>query len=92
MTQPFKHLKYTPSYEQLLSVKGIGEILAQTIVLKTADTTQKNTGMRLMPQVWGGVYLAERDEKKSCRKLSKVVVGGVLSLDKSLLMGDFRFG
>jgi transposase len=30
-----KHLKHTPAYEQLLSVKGIGEILAQTIVLET---------------------------------------------------------
>jgi transposase len=30
-----KHLKHTPAYEQLLSVNGIGEILAQTIVLET---------------------------------------------------------
>jgi transposase len=28
-------LKHTPAYEQLLSVNGIGEILAQTIVLET---------------------------------------------------------
>jgi transposase len=30
-----KHLKHTPAYDQLLSVNGIGEILAQTIVLET---------------------------------------------------------
>jgi transposase len=30
-----KHLKHTPAYEQLLRVNGIGEILAQTIVLET---------------------------------------------------------
>ena len=30
-----KRLKHTPAYEQLLSVTGIGEILAQTIVLET---------------------------------------------------------
>jgi transposase len=30
-----KRLKHTPAYEQLLTVEGIGEILAQTIVLAT---------------------------------------------------------
>jgi transposase len=30
-----KHLKHTPAYEQLLSVNGIGEISARTIVLET---------------------------------------------------------
>jgi transposase len=30
-----QHLKHTPAYEQLLSVNGIGEILAQTIILET---------------------------------------------------------
>jgi transposase len=30
-----KHLNHTPAYAQLLSVDGIGEILAQTIVLET---------------------------------------------------------
>src|SRR5262245_50316425 len=30
-----KRLKHTPAYEQLLSVNGIGEILAQTILLET---------------------------------------------------------
>jgi len=30
-----KRLKHTPAYKQLLSVDGIGEILAQTIVLET---------------------------------------------------------
>jgi hypothetical protein len=48
-----------------------------------ADTTRTKTGMRLRPQVGGGVCLTERNEKK----LSKVMIGGVLSLDKSLLMG-----
>ena len=32
-----KHLKHTPAYEQLLTVAGIGTILAQTIVLETGD-------------------------------------------------------
>jgi transposase len=32
-----KRLKHTPASEQLLSVKGIGEILAQTIVLETGN-------------------------------------------------------
>jgi transposase len=32
-----KRLKQTPAYEQLLRVNGIGEILAQTIVLETGD-------------------------------------------------------
>jgi transposase len=31
-----KHRKHTPAYEQLLRVNGIGEILAQTIVLETS--------------------------------------------------------
>ena len=52
---------------------------------RMADTTRTKTGMRLQPQVGGGVCLTERNEKK----LSKVVRGGVLSLDKSLLMGVF---
>jgi transposase len=30
-----KHLNHTPAYEQLLTVQGIGTILAQTIVLET---------------------------------------------------------
>jgi transposase len=30
-----KHLQHTPSYEQLLTVQGIGPILAQTITLET---------------------------------------------------------
>ena len=30
-----KRLKHTPSYEQLLTVDGIGTILAQTITLET---------------------------------------------------------
>jgi transposase len=30
-----KHLHHTPSYEQLLTVQGIGTILAQTITLET---------------------------------------------------------
>src|SRR4029434_6531410 len=30
-----KHLHHTPSYEQLLTVQGIGSILAQTITLET---------------------------------------------------------
>jgi len=30
-----KHLHHTPSYEQLLTVQGIGAILAQTITLET---------------------------------------------------------
>ena len=30
-----KHLHHTPSYEQLLTVQGIGPILAQTITLET---------------------------------------------------------
>jgi transposase len=30
-----KHLKHSPAYEQLLTVEGIGTILAQTIVLET---------------------------------------------------------
>ena len=30
-----QHLKHTPAYEQLLRVNGIGEILAQTIILET---------------------------------------------------------
>src|SRR5262249_50682311 len=48
-----------------------------------ADTARTNTGMRLRPPVEGGVRLAEHNEKK----WSKVVIGRVLSLDKSLLMG-----
>src|SRR5215475_7137558 len=32
-----KHLKDTPAYEQLLTVDGIGSILAQTIMLETGD-------------------------------------------------------
>ena len=32
-----KHLKHTPAYQQLLTVDGIGPILAQTIVLETGD-------------------------------------------------------
>jgi transposase len=32
-----QHLKHTPAYEQLLTVDGIGTILAQTIVLETGD-------------------------------------------------------
>jgi len=32
-----KRLKHTPAYEQLLTVNGIGTILAQTIVLETGD-------------------------------------------------------
>ena len=32
-----KRLKHTPAYQQLLSVDGIGTILAQTIVLETGD-------------------------------------------------------
>src|SRR5215475_7574603 len=32
-----KHLKHTPAYEQLLTVDGIGSILAQTIMLETGD-------------------------------------------------------
>ncbi len=43
------------------------------------------TGMRLRPQVGGGICLTERNEKK----LSKVVIGRGVSLDKSLLMGVF---
>jgi hypothetical protein len=35
----------------------------------------------------GGICLTERNEKK----LSKVVIGGVLSLDKSLLYGCFTY-
>jgi transposase len=30
-----KHLKHTPAYAQLLSVPGIGELLAQTMVLES---------------------------------------------------------
>src|SRR5262245_24701318 len=32
-----KHLKHSPAYEQLLTVDGIGAILAQTIVLETGQ-------------------------------------------------------
>jgi len=32
-----KHLQHTPAYEQLLTVDGIGSILAQTITLETGD-------------------------------------------------------
>src|SRR4030095_13146668 len=32
-----KHLKHTPAYQQLLTVDGIGSILAQTITLETGD-------------------------------------------------------
>jgi transposase len=32
-----KHLKHTPSYEQLLTVDGMGTILAQTITLESGD-------------------------------------------------------
>ncbi len=32
-----KHVKHTPAYKQLLTVDGIGPILAQTIVLETGD-------------------------------------------------------
>jgi transposase len=32
-----KRLKHTPAYEHLLTVEGIGEILAQTIVLETGN-------------------------------------------------------
>jgi transposase len=32
-----KHVKHTPAYEQLLTVAGIGTILAQTIVLETGE-------------------------------------------------------
>jgi transposase len=32
-----KRLKHTPAYEQLLTVEGIGEILAQTIILETGN-------------------------------------------------------
>jgi transposase len=32
-----KRLNHTPSYEQLLTVAGIGPILAQTITLETGD-------------------------------------------------------
>ncbi len=32
-----KPLKDTPAYEQLLTVEGIGSILAQTITLETGD-------------------------------------------------------
>ncbi len=35
-----KRLKHTPAYEQLLSVNGIGEILAQTIVLETGEMSR----------------------------------------------------
>jgi transposase len=35
-----KRLKQTPAYEQLLSVNGIGEILAQTIALETGEMTR----------------------------------------------------
>ncbi len=52
---------------------------------RMADTTRTKTEMRLRPQVWGGVCLTEHNEKK----WSKVVGGGVLSLDKSLLMGVY---
>jgi hypothetical protein len=50
---------------------------------RAADTTQKKTGMHPRPPVGGGVRRTERNEKTS----SNVVVGGVLSVDKSLLMG-----
>jgi hypothetical protein len=50
---------------------------------QTADTTRTKTGTRLRPQVGGGVCLTERNGKK----VSKVVRGEVLPLDKSLLMG-----
>ncbi len=33
-------LKHTPAYEQLLRVNGIGEILAQTIVLETGEISR----------------------------------------------------
>ena len=32
-----KRLQHPPAYEQLLTVEGIGEILAQTIVLETGN-------------------------------------------------------
>jgi transposase len=35
-----KHLKHRPAYEQLLRVNGIGEILAQTIVLETGPISR----------------------------------------------------
>lgn len=37
-------LKHTPAYEHLLSVKGIGEILAQTIALETGEIARFATG------------------------------------------------
>ena len=36
-------LKHTPAYEQLLTVDGIGTILAQTIVLETGDIGRFST-------------------------------------------------
>src|SRR4029434_2840916 len=39
-----KRLKHPPAYEQLLSVEGIGTILAQTIVLETGDIGRFPTG------------------------------------------------
>ena len=38
-----KHLKHTPAYEQLLTIDGIGTILAQTIVLETGDISRFST-------------------------------------------------
>jgi hypothetical protein len=49
----------------------------------TADASRTKTGMRLSPQVGGGVCLTERNENK----WSQVVIRAVVSLDKSLLMG-----
>jgi hypothetical protein len=48
-----------------------------------ADTPCTKTGMRLRPQVGGGVCRRERNGKT----WSNVMIGRVLSLDKSLLMG-----
>jgi transposase len=39
-----KRLKHTPAYAQLLTVNGIGTILAQTIVLGTGDMGRLPTG------------------------------------------------
>jgi transposase len=38
-----KCLKHTPTYEQLLTVQGIGTILAQTIALETGAISRLPT-------------------------------------------------
>ena len=67
-----KRLHHTPSYEQLLTVQGIGTILAQTITLETGAISRFPTG-GTMPRI-AAVWTARRSAMASAkaRAMSKM--------------------